>query len=484
MATVSPMEDAKPQAVDARYLVAITANSLTASLTVLPPENGGAAPDPAAARAALAKAGVILGIDEGAIANALGPALGSQTEVAHGTPPQPGKDGWLEPLVAVNQQRLAHADAQGRVDFRDRGTTPGVNPGDALMRRHPPVPGVSGQGVTGKALPVAAAKAAKFSVRLQGAEVDQNDPDLLRASIAGQPILVSDGIFVEPILRFETIDMASGNVEFIGSIEIRGDVQTGMRVKAGGDITVGGIVEAAELIAGGDIVVRGGIIGHSPQEGKDLQRVDTARLTAKGSIKARYLENCIVLAERTVEVDEAVIQCDVTAIEQVCVGSESNGKGSIVGGTVRATARVRANVLGGPGSSQTRILVGVNPLLQRAIEESREHIEVKLKESGELTKVLKLLATRPDKSEIAGKARLTLQKVNEEIAEALNEEKILKARLQVADQARIVVSGRVFSGVTATIGKKSRFVTEDTGPGVFVVANDTLIYGDLAAYGD
>lgn len=352
------------------------------------------------------------------------------------------------------------------------------------MRRHPPVPGVSGQGVTGKVLLVAAAKAAKFSVRLQGVEVAPVDPDLLRATVAGQPILVSDGITVEPILRLETIDMASGNVEFIGSVEIHGNVQTGVRVKAGGDITVGGIVEAAELIAGGDIVVKGGVIGHSPQEGKDVQRVDTARLTAKGSIKARYLENCIVLAEQTVEVDKAVIQCDVTAIEQVCVGSEGNGKGRIVGGTVLATARVRANELGGPGSSQTRILVGVNPLLQHAIEARREHIEVKLKESGELSKVLKLLATRPDKSEIAGKARLTLQKVNEEIAEDLNEEKILKARLQVADQARIVVSGRVFSGVTVTIGKKSRFAPEDTGPGVFVITNDTLIYGDIAAYGD
>lgn len=459
MTNVSPMEDANPKPVDTRYQVAVAADSLTAWLTVIPPENGGAAPDPAAARAALANAGVIFGIDEPAIANALGPALGSQTEVAHGTPPQPGKDGWLEPLVAVNQQRLAHADAQGRVDFRDRGTTPSVAPNDALMRRHPPIPGVSGQGVTGKVLPVAAAKAAKFSVRLQGVEVAPDDTDLLRAAVAGQPILVNDGITVEPILRLDTVDMASGNVEFIGS------------------------VEAAELIAGGDIVVKGGVIGHSPQEGKDIQQMDTARLTAKGSIKARYLENCIVLAEQAVEIDEAVIQCDVTAIEQVCVGSEGTGKGSIVGGTVRATARVRANVLGGPGSSQTRILVGVNPLLQRAIEECREHIDAKLKESGELTKVLKLLATRPDKAEIAAKARLTLQKVNEEIAEALNEEKILKARLQVADQARIVVSGRVYSGVTATIGKKSRFAPEDTGPGVFVIANDTLIYGDLAAYG-
>lgn len=482
MADVSLMEDANSKAVDTKYVVSVAADTLTAWLTVSPPENGGAALDPAMARAALEKAGVVFGIEEPAIANALGSALGSQTEVAHGTPPQQGTDGWLEPLVAVNQQRHANAEECARVDFRDRGMTPSVNPGDALMRRHPPVAGAAGQGVTGKELPVAPAKNAKFAIRLQGVEVDPAAPDLLRAAIAGQPILMHDGITVEPILRFEAIDMASGNIEFIGSVEIRGDVQNGMRVKAGGDITVGGIVESAELIAGGDIIVKGGVIGHSPQEHKGGERLDAARLAAKGSIKARYLENCIVLAEQNVVVDEAMIQCDVTAIDQVVVG-QGRGKGSIVGGFVRATEKVSAGVLGGPGSSQTRVFVGVNPLLQRAIEEHRQHLDAKLKENGDLTKVLKLLATRPDKREIADKARLTLKKVNEEIAEILSEERALKSQLEVADLAKIVVTGCVHGGVMAAIGKKSMFVPEDTGPGVFVIANDTLVYGDLAAYG-
>ena len=477
------MEDTSSKAVDTKYVVSVAADTLTAILTVVPPQNGGTAPDPAAARAVLEKAGVVFGIDEAAIAEALGPALGSPIAVARGTPPQPGTDGWLEPLVAVNQQRHAIADEHSQVDFRDRGVTPSVSPGDALIRRHPSAAGVSGHGVTGKELPAAPAKNIKFAVRMQGVEADPGDPDLLRAAVAGQPILIRDGITVEPILRLETIDIASGNVEFIGSIEIRGDVQSGMRVKAGGDIIVGGIVEAAELVAGGDIVVKGGVIGHSPQEHKDAQRVDTARLTAKGSIKARYLENCVVLAEQAVAIDEAMIQCDVTAIDQIIVG-QGSGKGGIVGGFVRATAKVSAVVIGGPGSSQTRVFVGVNPLLQHAIEEHRQHLDAKLKESGELSKVLKLLATRPDKRDIADKARLTLKKVNEEIAEILSEERALKSQLQVADQARIVVASRVHGGAMVAIGKKSLFVPEDLGPGVFVIANDTLIYGDLAAYGD
>jgi uncharacterized protein (DUF342 family) len=476
------MEESTLEPLEANYLVSVSPDTLTAWLTVSPPENGGAAPEPATARAALEKAGVVFGIDQGAIASALGPALGRQVEVARGTPPQPGTDGWLEPLVAVNRERHVSADERAQVDLRDRGAMPSVSPGDALMRRHAPVPGAAGQGVTGKLLPVAPAKNVEFAVRMQGVEVDPADPDLLRAAVAGQPILMHNGVTVEAILRFEAIDMATGNVEFIGSVEIRGDVKSGMRVKAGGDITVGGNVEPAELTSGGNIVVKGGVIGHSAQGHKDAEQGDTARLTAKGSIKARYLENCIVLAEQKVEVDEAIIQSDVTAIDQIVVG-QGNGKGSIVGGFVRATAKISAGVLGGPEGSQTRVFVGVNPLLQKAIEEHRQRLDAKLKENGELTKVLKLLATRPDKREIADKARLTLKKVNEEIAEILSEERVLKSQLQVAHQARIVVGGQVCGGVMVAIGKKSQFVPEDIGAGVFVIADDELIYGDLAAYG-
>jgi uncharacterized protein (DUF342 family) len=476
------MPEAIRKTVDAKYAVSIAADSLTAWLTVAPAEDGGVAPSPEAARMALKQAGVIFGISEQAIESAVGPSIGCKTEVAHGKPPEPGTDGWLEPLVGVNRQRHGAADDRGQVDLRDQGSMPSVGAGDALMRRHPPVPGVPGQGVNGKVLPVGQAKSVEFAVRLEGVVADTADPDLLRAAVAGQPILLHNGITVEPILRLEAIDMTSGNIEFIGSVEIRGDVHSGMRVSAGGDISVGGTVEPAELVSGGNIVVKGGVIGHPPQESKDADKQPTAKLTAKGSIRTRYLENCVVQAEQKIEVDEAIIQSDVTAIDQVIVG-HGDAEGSIVGGLVRATALVRAGVLGSAEGTQTRVFVGVNPLLQQALDEHRHRLDAKLKENGELTKVLKLLTARPDKREIADKARLTLKKVNEEIAEILSEEQALKSRLSVADQAKVVAFGCIHGGVTIAIGRKSKFVSDDLGPGVFVVADGSLVYGDVAVHG-
>jgi uncharacterized protein (DUF342 family) len=475
------MDETTEKPVDAAYQVRVSPDNLSATLTVTPPERGGAAPSAAAALAALKKAEVIFGIDEAALANALGDGLGWPVEVAHGKPPQPGVNGWMEPLVACDRQRHVVTDEHAQVDLRDQGAVPSVAAGDPLMRRHAAVPGSAGQGVTGKTLPVAQAKNAEFAVSIKGAEVDPADPDLLRASTAGKPILLHNGVAVEPLLQVDVVDLASGNIEFIGSVEIRGDIHSGMHVKVGGDITVGGNVESAELVAGGSIVVKGGVIGHSRQERKESDGVDTARLTAKGSVKARYLENCVVLAERTVEVVDAIIQSDVTAIERIIVGQGKQG--GIVGGFVRATARIVAGVLGSQEGAKTSVFVGVNPLLQKAIEEHRKILDAKLKENGELTKVIKLLAARPDKRDIADKARLTLKKVNEEIAEILAEERALQEQMHVAEQARIVVGGQVHGGVTVAVGRKSRFVADDTGSGVFVMSDDELIYGDLAAYG-
>jgi uncharacterized protein len=475
-------ESSMPLPIDATYAVVVAPDALTAWLTLVPPSHGGAAPDMTAARAALAKAGVVFGIDEAALGTALGSGLGARTELAHGIPPQPGIDGWLEPLVELNQQRHPKVDQSGHVDFRDLGNLPSVNVGDALMRRHPPKPGVMGKGVNGKDLPMAQPKNLAFGVRLQGVATDPKDPDLLRAAVAGQPILLRDGVNVEPLVRLESVDISVGNVEFPGSVEIRGDVQSGMRIKAGGDITVGGTIESAEIVAGGNVVARGGIIGHSTQEKKEGGAGDTARITAKGSVKARYMENCVVVAEQSVIVDEAMIHCDVIALGEVVAGGKGSGKGRIVGGFVRATSGVRADVLGGPGSGQTRVFVGVNPLVQKSLDEHQVHLDAKLKENGELTKVLQILKARPDKQEMAEKARLTLQKVNEEIAEIMDETRALEAKVAVADESRVVVGKSTYGGVMVAIGKKSKFIADDTGAGVFVLTNGELVYGDLAAY--
>jgi len=472
------------QRLPAEYRVEVAANRMSASLTVVAPK-GGKPACVADALAALGARGVRVGIDEAAVATAV-EKTGERCEVAHGIPPEPGKDAWLEPLVAVDRQRHPHLDATGHVDYHDLGDIPSVTEGTQLMRRHPPCAGTPGRNVLGEPLPAPAGKDLHFGVGLKGAVVSETDPDLLVAEIAGRPILQRDGVSIEPVIRIEEVNLAVGNVEFVGSVEVKGDVHSGMKIHVGGDVVVRGVVESAEIQAGGDVTVIGGIIGHaSPNHAPHADRgaFATARIHAKGNVRARYVENAVIEAEQSVFVNESVIESSVTAIDRVEVGGRG-GKGQILGGLVRATSSVRADCVGGAGAGPTRVVVGMNPVLQRALEAHKHALEIKLKEHADLMKVVKVLAVHPEKREMLEKARLTLTKVNEEIAQEMEDERVVQAELKLADHATVVVGTRVESGATIVIGRRSAYISEELGRGVFRLdGKGEISYGTLAAAG-
>lgn len=459
---------------DAEYRVDVTPDKMTAGLTVTA-AHGGMAASAAAAMAALEQDRVVFGVDAAALAAACA-APGVRAEVAQGQRPQAGTDGRLETLIEINRKRHPKEDEKGHIDVRDFGLMRSVNTDTPLMRRHPPQPGTPGRTVTGSEIPAAKPKDVKFPVRLQGVQVSSADPDLLVAAIAGQPVLHRDGISVEPVLVLPGVDLTTGNVEFVGTVEIKGDVQSGMKITAGGDVVVHGILESAEVEAGGDVVVKGGIIGqknHAHGQAAD-KKTGGARIHAKANVRAHHLENAFIFAEQSVYVDEVVVQSDVTAIDRVVIGTDGGRKGHVLGGIVRATHGVTAECLGGPGTGETCVVIGVNPLQQQALDAKKAAVAAKLKEHDNLEKVVKVLQGRPDRQEMLEKARLTLGRTEAELAEAMADASALEADIKQSDHAEVVVKRNVFSGVSITIGHRRKLVTEQHGPGVFRLVTETI----------
>lgn len=454
---------------DASYAVEVAPDRMTAWL-IVHAGHGGKPPSAHDAVAALATHRVKEGVDAAAVEAAIA-QCGQRKEVARGLPPRPGKDAALAPLIEVNRQRHPHINETGHVDFHDLGSIPAVNAGDPIMRRHPPERGVAGVNVFGEPVPAADGRDVQFAVRLQGVTISTEDPNLLLAEVTGQPLLQRDGITVEPILRYDVIDLSAGNIDFPGSLVVRGDIRSGMKVHAGGDITVDGVIESAEVSAGGDIRVQGGIVGHAPTH-HGIERsagdVPTARISAHGNVSARYVENAVIEAQQSVLVAESVVQSDVMALDQIVVGGKGK-KGRILGGLMRATGLVAADYLGGEGAGPTRVVAGMNPLLQRAMEEHRKKRDALLKQHDDVSKVLKLLKGHPEKQAIFDKARLTLKKVSEEIAEALEDERVIEAEAKLADHAKVVVGEAISAGVTVMLGRRSVYIKEDAGRGVFTL---------------
>lgn len=467
---------------DAQYKVTVTENRLEAELLVLPPR-GGNPPSVEGARDALAKNKVIFGILEESLHQAIS-SLNSRVVVAQGIAPVAGENGKLEPLVEVNRDRHPQVSTNDVADYRELGAIPCVAENQPLMRRHPPTMGTPGKNVFGVELPPQPGKDIKFAVKLAGAQMSLNEPDLLISTIAGQPILQKDGITVEPIIEFKGVNISTGNIKFNGSVDIRGDVASGMRIEAGGDVTISGTVEAAYIQAGGSVIIKQGVIGHTQgASGKETTGLNlpenTAQIHAGGDVSAKYMEGVIVESGQSVFIEESIIQCNITAIETVNVGKKGGRKGHIVGGIVRATGGVTAQFLGSPEGIETRVYVGVNPLIQNRLQELRNIVSAKIKEHGEIEKVIKLLATRPDKQDMLQKARLTLKKIQEEMAQAMDEEKLTSTQLKEAEGSTIVVEQATYSGTTVALGRTSKFVKEDHGPGVFRKIENSLCYGDI-----
>ncbi|MCW2926394.1 MAG: jag family protein [Thermoleophilia bacterium] len=208
-----------------------------------PPE-----PDLARASAELQAAGVIHGIDQSRVQDAL-EAGGEEVQVATGTEPLEGRSGYLEQLVDFEALRRVGVLAE----------TP-------LLRRVRKRDGMPGRDVTGRELAIPPVKDARIRPGV-GVTVDEQGIMAI-ATVDGSPRVDSEGnVEVRHELVLEVVDAVSGDVEFNGSIRIEGDIGEGRRVIARDELLVEGNVDRAHLESGGSMVVTGSIMSSTLRAG-------------------------------------------------------------------------------------------------------------------------------------------------------------------------------------------------------------------------
>lgn len=446
------------EVVDASLQVALAPDGLEAQLHIQPAQ-GGAPATREQVLAALAELGVREGILDGAIDAALAAGGARGAVVARGRPPVHGRDGWFESLVPEVRSRVPRVDETGHTDYRDLGEILVVHPGDALMRRHPPTEGSYGMNLRGEALPATPGKDAMFAASLAGAAPAPDDPDLLRAAIAGQPVAVPGGMIVEPVFKANQVDTASGNIDFDGSVTIKGDVAAGMTVRATGDIEVGGVVERATLEAGGGIVVKGGVIGDLGHKGGG-----EARIHCGGSFSAAYAQQATVEAGDSIFIDDMAMQCALTAINHVRVGNKK--RGHVIGGTVRATLSITAKVIGSPNRVRTHLEIGVNPLMHKQLLAKATERDGKETQLLEVSKLMAFAQANPGKlrPEMIEKARATAAALSAGIAALREEQELLTKKIDLSQQARVVVEQALHEGVEVLMGNQRYRVVGEHGP--------------------
>ncbi len=412
-------------------------------------------------------------------------------EIATGRLPENGINSRFVSLVEGVVRRAPTQDERGNVDQYDIFDFVVVEPGTLLMRREPATPGVNGADVRGNVLPATPGTDADFAKDMHGVAPHETDGNLLIAATNGHPIVLTNGVRLDDVLKLSSADMRTGHVDFDGSIIISGDVSAGVSLVATGDVTIKGTVEDASIQAGADIIIAGGVIHADPQDDEQTQSM---RLEAGGNIQAKFASGAYLHAKGDVIVKEYIGFCRTEAGQAVLVG-QSGGKGRVYGGSCHGRNGVFVNRLGINSSAATLIIAGLTASPdedQTELNDALASLEAQGKKVQYLLENLRCnLASTPEPGEQAASGeeepvalpdeetcrRLnnTMEVIQGQQAELRQSLVDLLAQTGACTNASIYAAKSVRAGVSMRInGVQRRFDNRDAG-GTFKVREGAVV---------
>ncbi|MBY0465250.1 MAG: FapA family protein [Burkholderiales bacterium] len=460
---------------DARCVVQVSKDKMSASMTLVPPQ-GGANLTLDQVTAALNEKGVRAGLLEDAIAAAVEAGVATNVQVAQGKPCINGDNTKFEQLVPDMVERHPHIDEHGMADYRDLGDLVVVKTGTPLLRRIPPTEGEEGFDVGGNALRPKPGISWPFAPGLKGVETDANDPDLLVASVTGQPVMVSRGVKVDPNFVLKQVDLSTGNVTFDGAIQIKGDVTDGMKVTCTGDVLIGGAVLAGEIETTGNVVIKGGVIGHSEYNGKASGSTSwfSAKVVAQGHIHAKYAENAYLRSEANIELDDYAMHTEIAALGHIIIGKPGGKKGKFIGGHARATVSIRVAESGSDTGPPTVLQAGYNPALTKELFLLDQRTAKHETEVANLQKIIDFVTAHPErnKDDLAGRATVTQEMHQSELLDIEAQRANLKEAMHLADDAHIAIEYVIHGGTEVCLGGKVWKTADRREKAVFRINSD------------
>lgn len=441
-----------PPDLDAQTEIFVSSDKLWAWLFVLPPVGQGRELDRGMLEQALREKKVSFGLDT-ALLERIPQAQDRYLHlfpVAAGTPALNGLDGRVVDLFNRQQERTVTMDEYNRVDYASLNSIQNVEEGGVICRLVPPTQGQPGRTVLDEVIPAKDGKAATIPVG-RNTQLSEDGSSLI-ATRTGHVEFTGRTFQVRPVLEIGgNVDFSTGNLNFLGDVHIQGDVCTGFEVRAMGSVTVEGVVEACTIEAGGDLIMV-----------KGAQGGNQAVLRASRSVFAKYVENCCVYAKNSLQTD-CIINCQVYCDGAVEVRS---GRGTIVGGSVRAAHEVNAAVVGARSERPTEIILGGLPcqafdrdLLIHEVEEMEEEMER-----------IQRQPDSPSKLSRMGKLRMQLSLNRIKLEQATKE----LEQTEESPGLRRLSGGVVYPGTAITIGKAYCLVRHETRSCEAILVGDEI----------
>lgn len=440
-------EDAPENSHKDNFVLEVAGDMMSASIMVFKPD------DSDITREELIKFlndnGIVYGINEESINKILaGKCFYEDVNIANGTPPVHGKDGYFEYTFNPNPETKPIIMPDGTVDYNTLGKYELVYKDQLLAVYHPLTPGKNGSNIKGEILK---ADDAIDMPPLKLNNVDYYKDTMEYYSCSEGKVTVKDGTLkVTPVFVVDgNLEAATGNVDFRGDIVVKGNVYSNVTIKATENITINGHVEIANLIAGKDIILKNGMQGSG-----------IGKIKCGGNLTAKFLEQTDIVVDGNINTS-AILNCNVTAGVSINV---SGKMGAILGGKVCAAEQITASTLGNRVGVATKIVVGLEKDFKLAmseidgkIEDCKSELEDAASEYERITERLKSSSSQTltnDKMKYMRKKIMLQGKLND----LLNEKKYIADIRQRSLDGKVIVSGQVNTGTIVIINGISETV--------------------------
>ena len=329
---------------------------------------------------ALQKEGIVYGIKEDTIRKlAMRPVYGIKIEVAKGTEPVDGEDGYVNFFVKRDSEYKPEISEEGVIDYKNLDYFQQVTEGEVLCEIIKETDGTDGINIYGNPVP---ARRGTPPVSPMGKNtVFNEDGTKLIAARSGVVRFVKDYIDINEVLYVRSVDQSTGNINFPGDVIVDGDVNYGFSIVCGGNVMVKGVIEGARVEAAGNIHVSRGINGSGGE-----------KVIAGGNLRSGYIESADLIVEGDI-ISDYIFDSNI-----VCNGNITlSGKnGCVIGGSIKLLGELSATCIGNERERPTRIeLMGIVYADTEAIEKLKREKEEYESSYSKLVEILEQFSKLP-----------------------------------------------------------------------------------------
>lgn len=398
-----------------------------------------------------------------------------EVEIAKGTVPVNGQDGWIEweerfdpdrPQPAVvhrssepREHDPSHEDEAGstaaragevhagidesedpaeeddRVDFYQSRLGPTVSAGEYICTIHEPTAGKDGETVNGV---IIAAKAGQPVRTIMNETVEVDGYGRVTARISGLLHYDERSLRVLELLEIPGyVDFSTGHVQFDGDVVVQKGIRDRFEVRCTGDLIVNGLVEAASIHVEGDAILRYGMAGR--QKGV---------IDIGADLMARYLDSVNGTVRGNLTIEREIINCTLDIGRSLLLK-----RGSLIGGRVVARGGANLENIGSEGNIPTTLIIGIIPELERILQQinaMRASVNNRIKRLEMEVDPLRRAGTRLSETQARYLKRFEaeLLALHERFEQLHQKRGEIRRRIEKYARAEIVVTHRVYTGVT------------------------------------